>query len=100
MLLLLNAHREDHGLLLESLTFQGPCSAQHGGLMGSWEHLIPGDLKRSDLCYRQSGLKNTARHVFRVDWGAVPEQCVKTSGSWHQLSVNAQCYCWIVCCSY
>lgn len=59
-------------------------------------HLLgkePGDLEISDLCYRQSGLKNTAWHVFRVDWAAMPKQRVKLSGSWHRLSVNAQCYC-------
>lgn len=44
-------------------------------------HLLrkePVDLKRSDLCYRQSGLKNTAWHVVRVDWGAVPKQGVRS----------------------
>lgn len=35
---MLNPYREEHGVLLESFAFQGPCSAQHGGLLGTWEH--------------------------------------------------------------
>lgn len=80
---MLNPYREEHGVLLESFAFQGPCSAQHGGLVGDLGAFIFSEKSLGisrDQIYITGRVAYKIQHgtMFRVDWGAGPKQPVKS----------------------